>query len=109
MSVRKQPNGKWYYDFGYEGKRYKKKGFKTKREATEAESIAKNKVMRGLVINNKTSFIKYYNDWIKVNKENVVSDKAYATFNNAINQFKLFLENENLSDVAIRFEYNVLP
>ena len=89
MSVRKQPNGKWYYDFGYEGKRYKKKGFKTKREATEAESIAKNKVMRGLVINNKTSFIKYYNDWIKVNKENVVSDKAYATFNNAINQFKL--------------------
>ena len=41
MSVRKQPNGKWYYDFGYEGKRYKKKGFKTKREATEAESIAR--------------------------------------------------------------------
>ena len=57
--------------------------------------------MRGLVINNKTSFIKYYNDWIKVNKENVVSDKAYATFNNAINQFKLFLENENLSDVTL--------
>ena len=25
MSVRKQPNGKWYYDFGYEGKRYKRK------------------------------------------------------------------------------------
>ncbi|MEL1159693.1 phage integrase SAM-like domain-containing protein, partial [Staphylococcus epidermidis] len=40
-------------------------------------------------------------DWIKVNKENVVSDKAYATFNNAINQFKLFLENENLSDVTL--------
>lgn len=101
MSVRKQPNGKWYYDFGYEGKRYKKKGFKTKREATEAESIAKNKVMRGLIINNKTSFIKYYNDWIKVNKENVVSEKAYATFNNAINQFKLFLEIENLGDVTL--------
>jgi len=101
MSVRKQPNGKWYYDFGYEGKRYKKKGFKTKREATEAESIAKNKVMRGLIINNKTSFIKYYNDWIKVNKENVVSEKSYATFNNAINQFKLFLETENISDVTL--------
>ena len=68
MSVRKQPNGKWYYDFGYEGKRYKKKGFKTKREATEAESIARNKLMKGFIINNKTSFIDYYNDWIVVNK-----------------------------------------
>ncbi|MFU0774341.1 integrase [Staphylococcus pasteuri] len=101
MSVRKQTNGKWYYDFGYESKRYKKKGFKTKREATQAESIAKNKVMKGFIINNKTSFIEYYNDWIKVNKEDVVTDKAYATFKNAINQFKAFLEKENLSDVIL--------
>ncbi|WP_169922557.1 tyrosine-type recombinase/integrase, partial [Staphylococcus simiae] len=101
MSVRKQPNGKWYYDFGYEGKRYKKKGFVTKRDATQAESIARNKVMKGFVINNKTSFIDYYNDWIKVNKEGVVTDKAYATFKNAINQFKSFLETENLSDVIL--------
>lgn len=101
MSVRKQSNGKWYYDFGYEGKRYKKKGFTTKREATQAESIARNKVMKGFIINNKTSFIDYYNDWIKVNKEGVVTDKAYATFKNAINQFKRFLGTENLSDVIL--------
>jgi len=101
MSVRKQPNGKWYYDFGYEGKRYKKKGFKTKREATEAESIARNKLMKGFIINNKTSFIDYYNDWIVVNKEGVVTEKSYATFKNAINQFKKFLEKENLKDIIM--------
>ena len=28
MSVRKQPNGKWYYDFGYEGKDIKRKVLK---------------------------------------------------------------------------------
>ena len=39
-----------------------KAGFKTKREATEAESIARNKLMKGFIINNKTSFIDYYND-----------------------------------------------
>lgn len=101
MSVNKYGKGKWYYDFGHEGKRYKKKGFATKREAVQAESIARNKVMKGFKINNKTSFIDYYNDWIKVNKEGVITDKAYATFKNAINQFKTFLEVENLSNLVL--------
>ncbi|CDR61557.1 Arm DNA-binding domain-containing protein [Staphylococcus schweitzeri] len=57
MSVNKYGKGKWYYDFGHEGKRHKKKSFATKREATQAESIALNKVMKGFKINNKTSFI----------------------------------------------------
>ncbi|UMT79927.1 phage integrase SAM-like domain-containing protein [Staphylococcus roterodami] len=101
MSVNKYGKGKWYYDFGHEGKRYKKKGFATKREAVQAESIARNKVMKGFKINNKTSFIAYYNDWIKVNKEGVITDKAYATFKNAINQFKTFLEVENISNLVL--------
>ena len=46
--------------------------------------------MKGFIINNKTSFIDYYNDWIVVNKEDVVTEKSYATFKNAINQFKKF-------------------
>ncbi len=69
MSVNKYGKGKWYYDFGHEGERYKKKGFTTKREAVQAESIARNKVMKGFKINDKTSFIAYYNDWIKVTKK----------------------------------------
>ena len=95
MSVRKQPNGKWYYDFGYEGKRYKKKGFKTKREATEAESIARNKLMKGFIINNKTSFIDYYNDWIVVNKEDVVTEKSYATFKMQLTNSKVFRKRKS--------------
>ncbi|QLK86328.1 tyrosine-type recombinase/integrase [Staphylococcus sp. 17KM0847] len=101
MSVKKYNGNKWYYDFGYEGKRYKKKGFKTKREATEAETIAKNKLMQGIVINNKSSFIDYYEQWIEVNKKNVITDKAYQTYVNAINQFKKFLATENLDDITL--------
>ncbi|WP_428947598.1 tyrosine-type recombinase/integrase [Staphylococcus pseudintermedius] len=101
MSVRKYGNGKWGYYFGYEGERYRKQGFKTKREAVEAETKAKNKVMKGFVINNKSSFVEYYNQWIEVNKKGVITDKAYATFVNSINQFKIFLQSENMSDVAM--------
>ncbi|MCE5580710.1 tyrosine-type recombinase/integrase [Staphylococcus pseudintermedius] len=100
MSVRKYGN-KWYYDFGYEGKRYKKKGFKTKREATEAETIAKNKLMQGIIINNKSSFIDYYEQWMEVNKKGVITDKAYQTYVNAIKQFKKFLYTENLNDITL--------
>ncbi|MCS4487232.1 tyrosine-type recombinase/integrase [Staphylococcus americanisciuri] len=101
MSVNKYNGNKWYYDFGYEGKRYKKKGFKTKREATEAETIAKNQLMRGIVINNKSSFIDYYEQWIEVNKKNVITDRAYLTYVNAIKQFKKFLATENLTDITL--------
>ncbi|UXR77675.1 tyrosine-type recombinase/integrase [Staphylococcus sp. IVB6227] len=101
MSVRKYDGNKWYYDFGYEGKRYKKKGFKTKREATEAETIAKNKLIQGIRINNKSSFIDYYQQWVEVNKKNVITDKAYQTYINAINQFKKFLATENLNDITL--------
>lgn len=69
MTVRKYNNNKWYYDFGYEGKRYKKKGFSTKRDAQQAETIARNNLMQGVIINNKSSFIEYYKQWIDVNKK----------------------------------------
>ncbi|MGV3043058.1 tyrosine-type recombinase/integrase [Staphylococcus rostri] len=101
MSVKKYNGNKWYYDFGHERRRYKKKGFKTKREATEAETIAKNQLMRGIVINNKTSFIDYYEQWIEVNKKNVITDRAYLTYVNAIKQFKKFLATENLDDITL--------
>ncbi len=64
MTVKKYANGKWGYYFGHEGKRYRKQGFKTKREATEEETQAKNQLMQGKVINNKSSFIGYYTQWI---------------------------------------------
>ncbi|MDT3959491.1 tyrosine-type recombinase/integrase [Staphylococcus kloosii] len=101
MTVKKYANGKWYYDFGYEGNRYKKKGFKTKRDASQAEAVAKNKLMQGVIINNKSSFFEYYYQWIEVNKKDVITYRAYQTFVNAINQFKKFLEYENINDIRM--------
>lgn len=101
MTIKKYSNGKWGYYFGHEGKRYRKQGFKTKREATEAETEAKSKLMNGIIINNKSSFVDYYNQWIEVNKKDVITPRAYQTYENAINQFKLFLDNENIEDIKM--------
>lgn len=101
MTVKKYANGKWGYYFGHEGKRYRKQGYTTKREATEAETQAKSQLMQGIIINNKSSFIDYYNQWIEVNKKDVITPRAYQTYINAINQFKQFLNNENMTDIRM--------
>ena len=47
MSIKKYGSGNWGYYFGHEGKRYRKQGFATKREAVEAETKAKNDLIDG--------------------------------------------------------------
>ncbi|EGQ3739606.1 site-specific integrase [Staphylococcus pseudintermedius] len=79
MSVRKYGN-KWYYDFGYEGKRYKKKGFKTKREATEAETKAKNDLLDGLIINNEITLYDYFKEWSETYILPNVTTKTYDSY-----------------------------
>ncbi|HEC2149442.1 TPA: tyrosine-type recombinase/integrase [Staphylococcus delphini] len=79
MSVRKYGN-KWYYDFGYEGKRYKKKGFKTKREATEAETKAKNDLLDGLIINKEITLYDYFKEWSQTYILPNVTAKTYDSY-----------------------------
>ncbi|EJD5699869.1 tyrosine-type recombinase/integrase [Staphylococcus pseudintermedius] len=79
MSVRKYGN-KWYYDFGHEGKRYKKKGFKTKREATEAETKAKNDLLDGLIINNEITLYDYFKEWSQTYILPNVTAKTYDSY-----------------------------
>ena len=51
VSKRKERNT-WQYAFGYEGKTYRKSGFKTKREATEAETKARAELSEGMQFDN---------------------------------------------------------
>lgn len=77
MSVQKR-NGKWGYDFRYEGKRYRKHRWSTKREATEIEVKLKADLNKGIDITNEISLSEYYSKWIEVNKSHV----AERTMNN---------------------------
>jgi integrase len=48
-----------------------------------------------------TSFFIYYKQWIEVNKKDVITPRAYQTYENAINQFKQFLKEENINDIIM--------
>ncbi|WP_436952948.1 tyrosine-type recombinase/integrase [Staphylococcus shinii] len=100
MSVSKR--GKtWQYYFGHEGKRYRQSGFKTKKQAQEAETIARNKLLKGVMVNNKSSFIDYYVQWVDLNKKDVISESGYKNYLYAIKNFQKFLESENIKDVKM--------
>ncbi|MEX6015333.1 tyrosine-type recombinase/integrase [Mammaliicoccus sciuri] len=73
-------NNKWQYDFGYEGKRYRKGGFKTKKEAIQAGNERYNLLFKGYKVNDQLPFTKYYHDWVKINIEGQVSDKTYNRY-----------------------------
>ncbi|PTE76275.1 Arm DNA-binding domain-containing protein, partial [Staphylococcus gallinarum] len=66
----------WEYDFRHNKKRYRKRGYKTKKEATVAMNEIYNEVTNGMNINDEMPFIDYFDNWIKVNKEGTVSQST---------------------------------
>ena len=71
MNVKKVGNS-WEYDFRYNNKRYRKRGFKTKKSATENMNIRYNEVSKNNEIPSDIPFINYFKNWIVVNKEDKV-------------------------------------
>ena len=82
MNVKKV-NNSWEYDFRYNKKRYRKRGFKTKKEATIAMNELYSEVTNGLNVTDEIPFIDYFDNWIKVNKENIVSQSTLNRYYNA--------------------------
>lgn len=96
MSVKKA-NGKWSYDFQYDNKRYRKRGFKTKKAAIEAESELYLDLTKGGNISSDISFLDYFKNWIKVNKENQVTQSTLNRYYNALNVF-----DEKFGEISIK-------
>lgn len=97
MTVKKYANGKWGYYFGYEGKRYRKQGFKTKRDATEAENKAYSDLTQGFIINNNIAFGEYFKDWCETFQKPKVSEKTYESYITAIKH----INNTSLYDTPL--------
>ncbi|MBO3073280.1 tyrosine-type recombinase/integrase [Staphylococcus xylosus] len=76
MNVVKR-NGKWQYDFRYNEKRYRKGGFRTKKEAEYAGNERYNQATKGIDLDNKISFSQYAKEWIETYKKPYVSQKTY--------------------------------
>lgn len=87
MNVKKVGSS-WEYDFRHNKKRYRKRGFKTKKAATKAMNEIYNDIVHGSKLTNTMPFIDYFKEWIKVNKENVISDSTLSRYYNALKVFE---------------------
>ena len=67
----------WQYDIRYEGKRYRKSGFKTKPDATAAARYRLNELEKGTVVDKDKTFEVYFDEWIIAhNKLNLSTPQA---------------------------------
>ncbi|WP_419744367.1 tyrosine-type recombinase/integrase [Staphylococcus sp. LKG3-1] len=95
----------WEYDFRFDKKRYRKRGFSTKREATNAMNDVYNEVTKGGNLSEDMSFIDYFENWIKINKEGRVTQSTLNRYHNAKNIFEEkfgVLEIKNVSQLKYR-------
>ncbi|NCA41770.1 site-specific integrase, partial [Streptococcus equi] len=99
MNVKKVGNS-WEYDFRYNNKRYRKRGFKTKKSATENMNIRYNEVSKNNEISSDIPFIKYFKNWIVVNKEDKVSQSTLDRYFNALKIFDEKFGQISIKDVS---------
>lgn len=93
-------NNKWAYDFRLKDKRYRKYGFKTKKEAEAAGNEKYNEVKNGFNSYHNISFAKYVLDWIEVYKKDYVSTKTYSDYQRIYRKIDEYFENTEMKDVT---------
>lgn len=88
MSVKKR-GATWQYDFYHDDKRYRKSGFKTKREATMAENERLNQLTKGFHLDDDISFAEYFRNWTRSRSINKAAGtiQNYNLFSDIINDY----------------------
>lgn len=97
-------NSKWAYDFRLKDKRYRKYGFKTKKEAQAAGNEKYSEVIKGTYLDKKITFSKYVLDWIEVYKKDYVSPKTYSDYQRIYKKVDEYFEDTEMKEVT-RVEY----
>lgn len=91
----------WQYDFRYQNKRYRKAGFKTKKEANMAGRIKLNELEAGGPNNRNITFKDYYERWMEINNKENLSPSQYQWY---IRSLKIFVdyfgEDKLVKDIA---------
>ncbi|UVJ08989.1 site-specific integrase [Staphylococcus aureus] len=81
---RRSDRGNWQFIFGYNGKTYRKSGFKTKREAVLAETEFRRSLTDGMIIDDNITFHEYFKEWCETYKEPNISQKTYTSYKTII-------------------------
>lgn len=105
MKTRCYDGKKWQYEFKHDGKRYRKKGFRTKREANSAGLDKLNELRSGMNIDSDLTLYEYFKTWCETFKKPTITAKTYETYQATINHIKSHsIGNMKLKNVT-RYHY----
>lgn len=90
MEPYEMPNGKWAYNFMYQGKRYRKQGIRTKTEAKSRIRNILSDAAKGVDANSNELFADYFERWLEVNKMGKIEDKSYSRHLSTLDKVKEF-------------------
>ncbi|MCY1595419.1 tyrosine-type recombinase/integrase [Staphylococcus pettenkoferi] len=97
MRTRCYDGKKWQYEFKYEGKRYRKKGFRTKREANSAGLDKLNELRHGYNFDSSLTLKDYFRNWCETYKEPVVTPTTYRHYKFTLQH----LENHKIGSMKL--------
>lgn len=97
MQTRCYDGKKWQYEFKYEGKRYRKKGFRTKREANSAGLDKLNELRQGYNFDSALTLKDYFRNWCETYKEPVVAPTTYRHYKFTLQH----LENHKIGNMRL--------
>ncbi|VYT95175.1 tyrosine-type recombinase/integrase [Staphylococcus simulans] len=97
MRMRQYEKGKWQYEFKYNNKRYRKKGFRTKKEAEYAGIEKLNELQQGYSPDNTLTLHQYLTQWVITYKRNSVSKSTYGGYKSNLKILKSF----KIADIPI--------
>ncbi|MFC1256486.1 MULTISPECIES: tyrosine-type recombinase/integrase [Staphylococcus] len=105
MQTRCYDGKKWQYEFKHEGKRYRKKGFRTKREANSAGLDKLSELKNGLEYEPDLTLYEYFKTWCETFKKPTINEKTYKSYSAAIEHIKNnSIGNKKLKDIS-RYHY----
>ncbi|UXV35931.1 N-terminal phage integrase SAM-like domain-containing protein [Staphylococcus sp. IVB6181] len=93
-------NGKWQYDFRIDTKRYRKQGFRTKKEAEQAGVKRYNEITKGIDIESNISFESYASKWIETYKKPYISSKTYNDNKRTISRIEKYFKGKQMNKIT---------
>lgn len=104
MNIKKLPNGKWSYDFRFDGKRYRSNACTSKREATQKANELYDKVSKGYRPDSDITLHEYYNKYHETYTKEKVIEKTYSNYERLGKMLEEEFGHKNMKDIT-RSEY----
>lgn len=89
----------WQYDFRHEGKRYRKSGYPTKRDAKYAENEKLNQLTKGVYLDRELSFTEYFEHWSNAHTKSI-SKQSKDVYKASLKLIKIYFKSKPFTKIT---------